>query len=227
MNKLARTTLALGASGLLSLGAVAPAAATPHAASAGTAKISVFHGIPGMTVDVYANGKKMLSDLKPGSLTQPTDLPQGTYDIKVLRAGSAPGSSPLLQRSVDVTSGSNSTLVANLNPGGQPALNAFSNDVSAVPAGKARLTVRHVAAAPAVDVKVNGGTVFKDLKNPGQAQVDVPAGTINTSVVLTGTDKVVLGPSRYTVTAGSNTVVYAWGSANNRDLALKVQSLAH
>ena len=38
-------------------------------------------------------------------------------------------------------------------------LTPFVNDVSAVPAGQARVTVRHIAAAPAVDVRAGGAVV--------------------------------------------------------------------
>ena len=71
--------------------AVGPASHSPalrHAA--GTSQVSVLHGVPGLTVDVYANGKKLLSNFKPGTLTDPVALPEGTYDLKVFAAGQGP-----------------------------------------------------------------------------------------------------------------------------------------
>lgn len=219
------TALPLATAAVLGLTGLSPATAAPDTA-ANNGEVSVFHGIPGVNVDVYANGRKILSDFTPGTLTRSMDLRQGGYDIKVLRAGAAASSTPLVEKKdVKVADGSNSTLVANLNTKGQPALNTFSNDVSPVPSGQARLTVRHVAAAPAVDIRANGRTVFKDLKNPDEAKSQVPAGTVNADVVLTGTDTVVLGPAELSLRSGSNTVVYAWGSASDENLALRVQAL--
>jgi hypothetical protein len=38
------------------------------------ATVSVFHGVPGLTADLYADGKELLSDFEPGTLTQPRAL---------------------------------------------------------------------------------------------------------------------------------------------------------
>lgn len=52
--------------------------------------------------------------------------------------------------------GSAVTLVAHLTADGQPAITPFVDDLSAVPAGQARLVVRHTAVAPAADVLAAG-----------------------------------------------------------------------
>ena len=80
---------------LAAAGAVAAAVGTGVAlaapsSAAGTSQVSVLHGVPGLTVDVYANGNKLLSDFKPGTLTDPVALPEGTYDLKVFAAGKGP-----------------------------------------------------------------------------------------------------------------------------------------
>ena len=62
---------------------------------------------------------------------------------------------------VAVPAGANATVVAHLTADGKPALTPFVNDVSAVPAGQARVTVRHTAAAPAVDVRAAGTVVVR------------------------------------------------------------------
>ena len=126
---------------------------------------------------------------------------------------------------MDVPAGANATVVAHLSASGQPQLNAYVNDTSSAKAGKARLTVRHVAAAPAVDVRANKNPVFTDLQNPAEATGEVPAGTVSADVTLAGTETVAIGPANLTLPAGSSTVVYAWGSAADKNLALKVQSL--
>ena len=104
-------------------------------------------------------------------------------------------------------------------------LTPFVNDTSAIAAGKARLTVRHTAAAPAVDVRANGAVAFKGLTNPNEAKADLPAGTIKADVVLAGTDTVAIGPADVNLKEGTNTIVYAWGSAADKNLALATQVL--
>jgi len=138
----------------------------------------------------------------------------GNYDIAIYPAGSNPASTPPAAeaKGVSVPGGANATLVANLTAQGRPALNAFVNDVSPVPAGKARVTVRHVAAAPAVDVRAGGTPVITGLTNPASKSLETAAGTVRADVVLAGTSTVAIGPADLALAEGSNTVVYAWGS---------------
>ena len=43
-----------------------PLSAAAPAQAAGTATVTIVHGVPGLTVDVYANGQKLLTGFKPG-----------------------------------------------------------------------------------------------------------------------------------------------------------------
>src|SRR5689334_11866376 len=141
--------------------------------AAGTSEVSVLHGVPGLTVDAYANGNKLLSNFKPGSLTDPVALPQGTYDLKVFAAGKAPSGTPAIEaKGVKVPSGANITVVAHLDADGKPILTPYVNDTSTLKPGQARLTVRHDAAAPAVDVRAGGKPVFTNLTNPDEKKAD-------------------------------------------------------
>ncbi|MEU6886422.1 DUF4397 domain-containing protein [Streptomyces viridosporus] len=223
-----RTPLAVAASAgacALTLGVGAPALAAPPAQD-DKAMVSVFHGIPGMTVDVYANGDELLGDFEPGTVTDPQALDAGTYDIQIFEAGRGPGGTPALEKQIKVPEGANATVAAHLTAAGEPQLTAFVNDVSQVDAGKARLTVRHVAAAPAVDVRAGGQPVFTGLENPNEDTTEVDAGTVNADVVLAGTDTVAIGPAELGLQEGTSTVVYAWGSAEDGNLALKTQTFA-
>jgi hypothetical protein len=126
---------------------------------------------------------------------------------------------------VEVPAGANATVVAHLDADGNPTLTPFVNDVSATSAGDARLTVRHTAAAPAVDVRADGDVVFDGLTNPNEASADVPAGAYSADVVLAGTEDVALGPADLDLAEGTNTIVYAWGSAEDGNLDLAVQTI--
>ncbi len=207
---------------LVALGATAPAA---HAAD--PASVSVLHAVPDATVDVYVNGDRLLKNFKPGTLTDPVKLPEGSYDLKVVQAGDgADGDAVAEADNVKVPAGANITVVAHLDADGDPKLTPFVNDVSKIPAGDARLVVRHTAAAPAVDVRAGGDPVFTDLTNPKQESAEVGAGTVEADVVLAGTDTVAIGPADLNLKEGTTTIVYAWGSADDDNLDLAVQTIS-
>jgi Domain of unknown function (DUF4397) len=218
--------LAAAAATVVAVFGVGLAVASPAtAAQASTSSVYVVHGIPGQNVDVYVNGKKTLSGFTPKSVAGPLSLPAGTYDVALTKPGDPVGSAILEDKTLAVPGGKNISLVAHLDADGKPALTAFVNDTSMIAAGKTRLVVRHVAAAPAVDVRAGGTPVFKDLTNPHQAMADIPAGTVKADVVLAGTSTVVLGPTSLKLAAGSETIVYAIGSASDKTLALVAQTM--
>ncbi len=211
----------------VSLTAIATATAAPASAQDGEATVSVLHAVPGLTVDVYANGDELIPDFEPGTLTDPLTLPAGTYDLAVYADGDDPASAqPAIRANgVEVPAGANATVVAHLGANGQPTLTPYVNDVSATDPGQSRLVVRHDAAAPAVDVKANGDLLFGGLTNPGEESADVPAGTYSAAVTLAGEGQPVLGPTDVELAEGTSTIVYAWGSAEEGNLDLAVQTI--
>jgi hypothetical protein len=168
----------------------------------------------------------LIDDFTPGSLETLT-VPAGSYDLAVFADGEGPGNGTAVLEAagVEVPAGANATVTANLDASGSPALNVFVNDISAIAAGEARLTVRHVAAAPAVDITADGNVLFSNLTNPNEDMADVPAGSYEAAVVLAGTDTVAIGPADLDLAEGVNTIVYAWGSAEAGNLALAVQTI--
>ncbi|WP_256841615.1 DUF4397 domain-containing protein [Ornithinimicrobium cryptoxanthini] len=215
------TTLAL-MTGVTAVAFAAPAAADGHEST-----VSVLHGVPGLTVDVYVNGEEAIPDFEPGTLTDPMMMAAGSYDIDIYADGDTPDTAePALSASgLEVPGDANLTLAAHLGEDGTPMLSAFVNDVSQTAAGEARLTVRHAAAAPAVDVRAGGTPVIEGLTNPNEEVLDLPAGTVSADVVLGGTEDVVLGPADLNLAEGTNTIVYAWGSAADANLDLAVQTI--
>lgn len=190
------------------------------------AQVSVVHGIPGQPVDVYVNGTETVSDFEPGTVAGPLELPAGTYDLAVRAAGAPASETPLIEaEDAEVPAGANISVVAHLSEQGQPTLTPFVNDVASVPAGDSRLVVRHTAAAPAVDARVDGQAALSGLTNPNSAQADVPAGTISADVVLAGTDDVVIGPASLELGEGTINVAYAIGSASDDTLTLVTQTI--
>ena len=223
MTNVRRLLVAFGAT---LLAAISMVGLPPSAQAADDARVSILHAVPGATVDVYVNGKQLLKNFKPGTLTDPQMLPAGSYDLKVVKAGDgADGDAVVEADGVKVPAGANLTVVAHLDSDGKPALTPYANDVSGIPAGKARLIVRHDAAAPAVDVRADGTAVFTDLTNPDQKSGEVDPGTVEADVVLAGTDTVAIGPASLDLAEGVTTIVYAWGSADDKNLALAVQTI--
>jgi hypothetical protein len=202
-------------------------AAVP-AQAADLATVSVLHAIPegagADVVDVYANGNLLIDDFTPGTL-ETVEVPAGTYDLAVFGDGQTPDDAEpvLIAEAVEVPGGINATVTANLDADGAPALNVFVNDVSAMAAGEARLIVRHIAAAPAVDVLADGQVIFDDVTNPNEGKIVVPAGDYEAAVNLAGTETTVLGPADIMLEEGTVTIAYAWGSAAEENLALATQ----
>lgn len=217
-----KTTTAVLFAGTTVVALAAPAAADEHESA-----VSVLHGVPGLTVDVYVNGEETIPDFAPGTLTEPMMLPAGSYDIAIYADGDTPDSAePALSADgLEVPAGASITLAAHIDEAGTPILSAFVNDVSQTAAGEARLTVRHAAAAPAVDVRAGGAAVIEGLTNPDEQVLDLPAGTVSADVVLAGTEDVVLGPVDLDLAEGTSTIVYAWGSAEEGSLDLAVQTI--
>jgi hypothetical protein len=221
-----RPSVTLAAAGIGSALLVAAAALPATAATGGTASLAVLHGVPDLTVDVYVDGTRTLDDFTPGTLAGPLDVPAGAHTLAITAADAADDSQPAIGP-VDVTleAGGSYTAVAHLTATGDPTATLFTNDTSAVPAGQGRLTVRHVAAAPAVDVLAGGSPVVTNLSNPDEQSLTVPAGTVSAAVAATGTTTPVLGPTDLTVAEGADTIVYAWGSLDAGNLALAVQTI--
>ena len=216
--------------GLMIAGSSLAVGAVAANAAPGDALVTVIHGIPNTPVDVYvddaaAAGAPALANFQPGTVTAPIALAPGAHQVTIFAAGSKVN--PVLNASETLTTNENVSLIANLNGAGAPVLSAFVNDVSLIPAGKARLVVRHTAAAPAVDVRANGAVAFPGLVNGQQAAAELAPGTISADVVLAGTPTVVIGPASLTLAAGTETIVYAIGSATAvpNTLGLAVQTI--
>ena len=198
-----------------------------QALSATTADLYVLHAVPDLPVDVYVNGDLTLDDFQPGDLAGPLDLPAGTYSVAITAATATDASAPAIGP-IDLTlaAGTSYTAVAHLDAAGTPTATLFTNDLSTIPAGEGKLTVRHTAAAPAVDVLANGTPAFTNLVNPNEVKANLPVGTISASVAATGTTAPVIGPADVQIQEGVNTIVYAWGSLADNNLALAVQTIS-
>ncbi len=192
---------------------------------AGLASITLVHGVPELLVDIYVNGGAPIEDV---SFTTVATVPgeKGTNTVAIRAANAPANSAPLLTRSFYLRKNQSKTVVAHLTASGSPKLTVYANDQSPLTAGTARLTVRHTAEAPAVDIVVNNTTTLvPGLTNPRQAKADVPADTYLVDVRAAGTSTAVLDDAPVTLDPGTNTIVYAIGSLSGGSFTVAVQVL--
>jgi hypothetical protein len=185
--------------------------------AAGYGIVTVVHGVPGLTVDVYLNGNLALAGFAPDTITDPFLMAAGTYDITIYPAGADPLDTvpAIVAPGVVVPAGANATVVAHLDGGANPTASVFVDDVSSIAAGQARVTVRHTANVPAVDVLAGGAVLFPNVVNGTGGGADVPAGSYAVTLNLAGTSTQAYpatGAVNVDLAEGTNTVVYAIGS---------------
>jgi hypothetical protein len=209
----------------------ASAATTSRATNAtATAEVSIVDGIPGVPIDIYVNGTKLLADFRFKAVLSEYPISVGLNHIAIRHAGAKPRSKPILSATRVLTAGENATFVAYLGVAGALRLKAFVNPPGRIAAGNARIVVRHVAEAPAVDVFVGTATsvgerVIKDLTNPHQAVLVIPHTTLYVRVFAAGTStNPVIGPTKFTFKAGTTTIIYAVGSLAGKTLTAVSQS---
>lgn len=211
--------------------ATAVAAATllllPTAASAqeDTGTVTVVHGIPETPVDVYVDGELTLDDFAPGTVTDPVELPAGDHTLALTATDASDDSDPILSADATLEAGAAVSAVAHLTEGGNPTLSLFVDDTATLDAGDARVTVRHTAAAPAVDILANGDALVEGLSNPDEAVAEVPAGDYDLAINVAGTDTEVIALPGTTLAEGVNTIAYAIGSPDDDTFDVLVQTI--
>ena len=201
------------------------AALAAPAAAQEEARIHLIHGIPDTPVDVVVGGEVAFADFQFGDTQDLSSLAGETLTgLQVVVAGT--DTVAIDAGDTALPASGNYSIVAHLDAEGTPTLAVFENDTSAIAAGEGRLTVRHVAAAPAVDVLANGSVAFSDLTNPNGASADLPAGTVTAEVVPAGaSEPVVIGPADLPIEEGSSLIVYAVGSLDAGTLTVLTESI--
>jgi Domain of unknown function (DUF4397) len=201
-----------------SAGLLLPALAALPAHAQDEVDVTVVHAIPGLTVDVAVDGEVVLDDFtfegddNPAVLT----LPAGAeFDVEIL---DETGTDTLLGP-VTVVADVALSLVAHLDAEGEATVSEFEDLFPPLCTGEGGVVLRHTAAAPEVDVAVEG-TVLGTFANGEELAAALPAGTYEAEVRLAGTDTVAIGPVDLEVLEGVATVVYAVGAAADESLDL-------
>jgi hypothetical protein len=206
-------TAAVAAGGVLAAGAAT--------AQTGDATLTVIHGVPGVIVDVCADGKTAIPGFTFTS-QKTLSLPAGSYSLGVVKTGQACSSANYLAAaSATLSSGENASAIAYLNDTGKPTLGLYENDTAAVPSGQGRLVLSHNADAPAVKVAAGSTALAAGLEPGAQAAVTLPARTysgVNVDVASSGT--AAISGASVPVKAASNTIVYVVGSSSAKYSAI-------
>ncbi len=201
-------------------------AAAPAGAQDDTSEVYALHGIPGVTVDVYINGELTLPAFEPETVAGPLTLPAGDYQLELFAEGADPeADTAVIDVTAPIPGGVSLSVIAHLDAEGNPTLGAFANDLSEIAEGNGRVTVRHTAAAPAVDIVAGGAPVpgLEGLENGSEVVVELPAGDYDTGIAAAGTTEALV-EAPITVVEGLNLVVYAIGSLDDGTFALLTQS---
>ena len=174
--------------------------------------VRVVHGLRGLVADVYLDGNLALPTFQPERATDPLSLPAGDHLVEIRTAGAAATDTPLLTQTVTVPAGFTGSVIAHLDANGQPTLSAFADDLSAVPAGQARVVVRHAAAAADVAVSLNDQPTVASLAPDTEASSVVAAGTYTLAVTPAAGGERLATPQEVTLAEGTANFMYLIGS---------------
>ncbi|HYN31599.1 MAG TPA: DUF4397 domain-containing protein [Ilumatobacteraceae bacterium] len=188
--------------------------------------VMLLHGIPGVTVDVAVDGAVVIPGFEPGDMQDLSSFAGQTLEnVEVRVAGTTDVAiGPVAE--FPVPASGNWTVVAHLDAEGTPTITPFENDTDAVDDGSGRLTVVHVAAAPAVDVVLGDARPVENISNGEAQSLVLPAGEIaGAEVAPTGGDPIAPVPT-VSVVSGENLTVYAVGSLADDTFTFYTQTIA-
>lgn len=214
-----RMLLVIGLSGV----ALAPSALAQPVEEA---TITVVHAVPGeggFPADIRLAGDIVISSMAFEGIAGPTRVPAGAVTLEVFAAGSDPAvAEPLLADSIQLEADANYTLVAQMR-GDDPALSLYANDVSSVPAGTGRLTIRQTSGEDALSFALDGEATAEALAATSESTSEIAAGTYRFAVTTVG--GATLADQELVVAEGAVTIIYAVGSAADESFGLLTQQI--
>jgi hypothetical protein len=204
-------------------------------AQADTGTVTVIHGISGLPqpVDVYANGTFLFS-FDFNDVQGPLTLPVGTYDLEVKL-----GTTVVLSGTLEVEAGGDYAVVAHFTESGNVPgikLSVFENTVTPICDKQSRLTIRHLADAPAVDAVISRGAGaarnFVSLANLASADggnnqggaLDIKAGTYRAQLYVAGTTTSAFDSGKLKLDGGVSYIAYAIGSLSDGTFTVYLQT---
>jgi hypothetical protein len=205
--------------------AVATIAIAPSTAGAqsATPTISLIHGIPGTTVDLVVDGTVVLDAFAPGSIVDITSFAGRTLEDVEVVADDTGDTVIGPVATLEVPDSGNWSLIAHLDAGGDATLSSFENNIADTANNQARLTVRHVAEAPPVDLVIGDQRPVTNAANGASAELELPSGDLTGASIALAGGTPILEITGVTLAANTNTIVYVVGSAEDTTLDVVVQ----
>ena len=206
-------------------GAVAAIAVAPATAGAqsATPSISLIHGIPGTTVDLVVDGTVVLDAFAPGSIVDITSFAGRTLNNVEVVADDTGDVVIGPVATLEVPATGNWSLIAHLDAGGDATLSSFENNLADTDDDEARLTIRHTAAAPPVDLVIADQRPVTNAANGASAELELPSGALADASIALAAGSPLLEITGVTLAPNTNTVVYVVGSAEDDTLDVVVQ----
>lgn len=188
--------------------------------------ISLVHGIPDTTVDVQIGESIVINAFRPGSIADISAFMGRTLeDVSLVDDESGEVLlGPIAALDVPLTG--SWSLVAHLDELGEPVITPFENDRSSVASGTSRLTFRHTAESPAVDLVLGDQRPVTNAANGDSAIIEVPDGTLSNAQVAPTGEEPAVSIAALDLAPQTNTVIYAIGSLGDGDLDFVVQVIA-
>lgn len=215
----------------LTLSGIQAAQARPKAKANDLANYSIVHAIPlgfgADIVDVYANKTLVIDNAVPGNIKN-LAIPRGNVTVSFYANGVVPGptTTPLLSASpIYLANGNNISFVAHLTADEKPKLSLFKNMVTEAGAKRSWLSVRHVAATTALQVRTNGYPVFVPLTNEMERKRSLAFGSYSIDALYSETSTVAINPTSVSLQKGTNVVLYLWGAKSKGNLAFLKQEI--
>ncbi|MGE0815540.1 MAG: DUF4397 domain-containing protein [Vicinamibacterales bacterium] len=203
------------------------------ASAAEAARVFIIHGIPGVTVDVYASlagapipATPTIAGFQPKQIVDVAGGP-ATVDIRIFAQGADPQTAtPVIAVLGAAVPGTGEiSVLAHLDNAGAPTATIYTNDNSAPLPGAARVSVRHAAQAPAVQLAA-GGVPKLALANPYFGDLEVPGGVpIPLQLQVPFTGAAVTPTASVAFTPGMRYFVYAIGSLSGGTFDFIVQAV--
>lgn len=199
------------------------AAAVSTASAQDDTEISLVHGLVGVTVDLVVDGATVVDGLAPGAIEDLTDFAgERLTNVEVIDevGDTVVGPIPVL----DLPASGSWSLAVHLDEDGDVVITPFENDLSATASpGGARVTFRHAAAAPAIDVVVDGGRPATNLTNGLWTSLELPAGQLSPVQIAPAGAAPTVDLGAIALAADTHTIVYIVGSVDDGTITDVIQ----
>lgn len=195
-------------------------------------RYSVIHAIPAGygadVVDIYADSTLIIDNATPGTIKTFTTT-HSNVTIRIYPNGvvPSPSTTPILASSALVLArGSKLSFVAHLNESEQARLSTFKDVVTRAGSKRSWLTVRHVAAAPEVQFRLNGTPIFIPITNTLQRKRSLPFGLYTVGFAFPESPTVVVAATPVEMKVSQNEVLYLWGARSKSNLGFLKHEIA-